>query len=143
MVKKSKIIGKELLFTVLRHEKTDKVPRVPFAGVHAGKLRGYTARDVLTDRDKLLESLVEVFTLDSATCAACGYMLQAAERAVAELAGAADMVKYKANSADNVARMTKMNIRNLPGICINGELKFSSLIPSNRELLEAITYISK
>ena len=36
MVKKTEIIGKELLFTVLRHEKTDKVPWVPFAGVHAG-----------------------------------------------------------------------------------------------------------
>ena len=98
---------------------------------------------VLPDYAHLEKPLVEVFTLDSATCAACGYMLQAAERAVAELAGAADMVEYKATSADNVARMTKMNIRNLPSICINGELKFSSLIPSNRELLEAITSISK
>jgi uroporphyrinogen decarboxylase len=92
----------------------------------------------LPDYANLEKPLVEVFTLDSATCAACGYMLQAAERAVAELTGAAEMVEYKMTSADNVARMTKMNIRNLPSICINGELKFSSLIPSNRELMEAI-----
>ena len=97
----------------------------------------------LPDYANLEKPLVEVFTLDSATCAACGYMLQAAERAVSELAGAAEMVEYKATSADNVARMTKMNIRNLPSICINGELKFSSLIPSNRELLEAIRAASK
>ena len=92
----------------------------------------------LPDYANLEKPLVEVFTLDSASCAACGYMLQAAERAAEELAGAVDMVEYKATSSDNVARMTKMNIRNLPSICINGELKFSSLIPSNRELIEAI-----
>ena len=97
----------------------------------------------LPDYANLAKPLVEVFTLDSATCAACGYMLQAAERAVTELAGAADMVEYKMTSADNVARMTKMNIQNLPSICINGELKFSSLIPSNRELLEAIRSASQ
>ena len=92
----------------------------------------------LPDYANLEKPLVEVFTLDSASCAACGYMLQAAERAVDDLAGTADMMEYKATTADNVARMTKMNIRNLPSICINGELKFSSLIPSNRELIEAI-----
>jgi uroporphyrinogen decarboxylase len=52
--------GKELLFSVLRHEKTDNVPWVPFAGVHAGVLKGYNARDILLDRDKLVESLEEV-----------------------------------------------------------------------------------
>ena len=33
---------------------------MPFAGVHAGKLKGYTAREVLQDKDKLVESLLEV-----------------------------------------------------------------------------------
>ena len=49
---------KELLFSVLRHEKTDDIPWVPFAGVHAGKLVGYDATEVLTDGDKLFESLM-------------------------------------------------------------------------------------
>lgn len=53
-------MGKELVFQALRHEKTDTVPWVPFAGVHAGKLKGYTAEEVLTDSDKLYESLMEV-----------------------------------------------------------------------------------
>ena len=53
-------MAKELIFKALRHEKTDRVPWVPFAGVHAGKLKGYTAREVLTDGDKLFESLLEV-----------------------------------------------------------------------------------
>ncbi len=54
------ISGKELLFTTLRHETPPAVPWVPFAGVHAGKLRGYTAAEVLKDERKLVESLLAV-----------------------------------------------------------------------------------
>lgn len=56
-------MGKDLVFRALRHEKIDEVPWVPFAGVHAGKLKGYTAEEVLTDGDKLFESLMEVYKL--------------------------------------------------------------------------------
>ena len=41
-------MSKELLFKVLRHEKTDEIPWVPFAGVHAGLLKGYSAKEVFT-----------------------------------------------------------------------------------------------
>ena len=82
--------------------------------------------------------LMEVFTLDSATCAACGYMLSAAERASQTLGDRVEMVEYKITKPENVARMMKMGIKNLPCILINGDLRFSSLIPSQRELLEAV-----
>ena len=51
---------RELLFAVLRHEETPRLPWVPFAGVHAGKLVGYNAREVLTDADKLVEALMAI-----------------------------------------------------------------------------------
>ena len=54
------MLPKEILFKTLRHEPTDQVAWVPFAGVHAGKLTGYDATEVLTDADKLFESLLEV-----------------------------------------------------------------------------------
>lgn len=82
--------------------------------------------------------LMEVFTLDSATCAACGYMRSAAERAAETLAGRVDMIEYKITQPENIARMKKMGIKNLPCILINGDLRFSSLIPSQRELIQAI-----
>jgi uroporphyrinogen decarboxylase len=81
---------------------------------------------------------MEVFTLDSASCAACSYMLLAAERAAQALQGQVDMVEYKMTSTENIARLKKMGIQNLPAIVINGELKFSSLIPSQQELIETI-----
>lgn len=54
-------MGKELLLKVLNHEDTNgQIPWVPFAGVHAGKLKGYTGKEILTDSAKLIECLREV-----------------------------------------------------------------------------------
>jgi len=92
----------------------------------------------LPDYRHLSKPLVEVFTLDSDTCAACGYMLGAAQRAVSQMAGEVDMVEYKFTSPENVARVIKLGVKNLPSLYINGELMYSSIIPSNRELLEKI-----
>ena len=55
--------GKELIQKTFRHEETPRAPWVPFAGVHAGKLKGYDATEVLQDGDKLYESLLEVHRL--------------------------------------------------------------------------------
>lgn len=53
--------GKQLIMKVLNHEDTGgQVPWVPFAGVHAGKLKGYSGKEILTDADKLFECLLEV-----------------------------------------------------------------------------------
>jgi uroporphyrinogen decarboxylase len=92
----------------------------------------------LPDYTHLERPLIEVFTLDSDTCAACGYMKHAALRATEELGGAVEMVEYKFTERENVARVKKMGVQNLPSIYINGELAYSSVIPSNRELLQEI-----
>lgn len=54
-------MSKELLMKVLNHEDTHgQIPWVPFAGVHAGKLKGYSGKEILTDSSKLIECLREV-----------------------------------------------------------------------------------
>lgn len=97
----------------------------------------------LPDYGHLDKPLIEVFTLDSDTCAACGYMMGAAQRAVGEMGGTVELVEYKFTKPENIARVVKMGITNLPSLYINGELKFSSIIPSNRELLEEIDKAKK
>ncbi len=92
----------------------------------------------LPDYQHLSRPLIEVFTIDSSTCAACGYMVKAAQRAVKELNGTVDMVEYKITQPDNVARIKKLGIKNLPAIFINGQLKFSSIIPGLTELISEI-----
>src|SRR5512145_1015751 len=54
------ISGKELILAALRHETLPATPWVPFAGGHAGKLKGYSALEVLTDGGKLLDALLAV-----------------------------------------------------------------------------------
>lgn len=55
--------GKGLIFKALRHEPMDEIPWVPFAGVHAGQLKGYTAQEMLTSADAIVASLKEVAKL--------------------------------------------------------------------------------
>ena len=97
-----------------------------------------TSAVVLPDYANLKKPLVEVFTLDSAQCAACGYMMNAANEAVATFGDAIDMVEYKFLYKENVARCVKMGVPNLPSMYINGELKYRSIIPTKAELEEAI-----
>ena len=88
----------------------------------------------LPDYDNLEKPLVEVFTIDSDSCPACGYMYQSAMGAKEDYGDTIDVIEYKATTRENVARMKKMGIAHLPSIYINGELVFSSVIPSRDEL---------
>lgn len=107
-------------------------------------LADYQAEDLfdipidLPDYAHLEKPLIEVFTLDSDTCAACTYMFGVASRAATELGTGVDLVEYKFTKRENVARCKKMGVKNLPSIYINGELKYSSLIPSTEALLADI-----
>ncbi|OON93989.1 MAG: uroporphyrinogen decarboxylase [Candidatus Epulonipiscioides saccharophilum] len=92
----------------------------------------------LPDYASLKKPLIEVFTLDSLTCAACTYMMAAANNAKAEFGDKIDVVEYKFTKKENIARCVKMGVSNLPSIYINGKLKFSSIIPSKEELDKAI-----
>ena len=97
-----------------------------------------TSGVVLPEYDKLTKPLVEVFTLDSAQCAACGYMMSAAYAAKDTFGDAIDMVEYKYIYKENVARCVKMGVPNLPSLYINGKLKYKSIIPTKAELDQAI-----
>lgn len=103
----------------------------------------YQAEDVpftgtLPDYENLTNPLVEVFTLDSATCAACTYMLAAANDAAKAMAETVDVVEYKYTTMENIARCREVGVKQLPSIYINGKLAFSSLIPSREELIGRI-----
>ena len=92
----------------------------------------------LPDYTALKKPFVEVFTLDSATCAACTYMMAAANQASEEYGDKIDVTEYKFTLKENIARCKKMGVTNLPSIYINGQLKFSSIIPSKEALNTAI-----
>lgn len=92
----------------------------------------------LPNYDALPRPLVEVFTIDSDTCAACTYMFQSAMDAKRKFGDGLDVVEYKATSMENIVRAAKMEVKQLPAIYINGKLAFSSIIPSREALNQAI-----
>lgn len=92
----------------------------------------------LPDYKNLRKPLIEVFTVDSATCPACGYMANAAHEAKNHFGDKVDYVERKIIIMENLKRVSKLGIKNLPCILINGELKYSSIIPGKKDLLATI-----
>ncbi len=92
----------------------------------------------LPDYGNLERTLIEVFTIDSDTCAACTYMYRSAMDAKREFGDGIEVVEYKATRIENIVRGKKMGIKQLPSIYINGKLAFESIIPSPKTLNEAV-----
>ena len=93
----------------------------------------------LPDYENLDHILIEVLTIDSATCAACGYMKAAADDAAANYpAKRVEVIERKITEPENIVRLGKMGVSNLPAMAINGKVAFVSIIPNRQELLEAI-----
>ncbi len=89
----------------------------------------------LPDYANLVKPLVEAFTLDSASCAACGYMMNVLNELHSEYSDLFDRVEYKFTKKENILRCIKVGVKNLPSLYINGKLVYSSIIPSKQELL--------
>ncbi|MFO7882529.1 MAG: uroporphyrinogen decarboxylase family protein [Kosmotogaceae bacterium] len=106
-------------------------------------LKNYKRSEPLIDAKlpnyaELKKPLVEVFTIDSSTCAACTYMYSTAMLAKKRFGDRVDVVEYKSTTLEGMARAKKLNIVKLPSILINGQLCFSSIIPDEKELFEKI-----
>jgi uroporphyrinogen decarboxylase len=93
----------------------------------------------LPDYGNLSKPLIEVCTLDAETCAACTYMVGAANEIKKHFGDGVDVVEYKYTLKEDIARFIKMGVAQLPSIYINGELAYSSIIPSKAEFIEKIT----
>ncbi|MDD2216302.1 MAG: uroporphyrinogen decarboxylase family protein [Eubacteriales bacterium] len=97
----------------------------------------------IPDYSKLDKVLVELFTLDPEQCAACTYMVNSVKDIYDEIKDIADYKVYKYYIREDIARTRKMGLTNLPTICINGEPKWVSIIPSKEELIAEIKKYAK
>jgi len=83
--------------------------------------------------------LIEIFTLDPEQCAACTYMVKSVEDVYGEIRDMADYNVYKYFIKEDIARTSKMGLKNLPTICIDGESVYISIIPDRDELIAEVT----
>lgn len=82
--------------------------------------------------------VIDVLTLDSVQCAACGYMMESIAALPKEIQ---DVIQYKEWSIKNkegIGKFIEMKGRVLPTIAIQGDLLFESIIPQYEELIDAM-----
>ncbi len=84
------------------------------------------------------EVIVDVITLDSTSCAPCQYMMEAVERAARDAFVKVYINEHRIKARAGLGMMKKLGVRNLPTICIDGEIVFASIIPDTKTLVKAI-----
>lgn len=82
--------------------------------------------------------IVDVVTLDSASCAPCQYMVHAATEAAARAGGPVDVREHKISTHEGLGYMHKLGVTAIPTICIDGTPAFASLIPDVETLAAAL-----
>jgi len=79
---------------------------------------------------------IDVLTLDSVQCAACGYMMESIAALPDDIQ---DMIQYSEWSIKNkegIGKFMELGGKVLPSICIQGDLVFESIIPQYEELID-------
>lgn len=94
----------------------------------------------MPDYANLSKVLIEVLTIDSATCAACGYMKEAADDMLTVFGDSAvQVIERKILEPENIVRLERLGVANLPAIVVNGKVTHISLIPTRNQLQEEIS----
>ena len=79
---------------------------------------------------------IDVLTLDSVQCAACGYMMESIAALPADVQ---EMIVYKEwsiKNKDGIGKFLELKGKVLPTICIESDLVFESIIPQYEELID-------
>jgi uroporphyrinogen decarboxylase len=82
--------------------------------------------------------IVDVITLDSASCAPCQYMVNAARHAAEGLGNQVAVYERKITTHEGLGFLSKLGVENLPTICIDGRPAFVSIIPDGDTLQRAL-----
>ena len=97
----------------------------------------------MPDYEHLEKPLIEAMTLDSISCAACGYMWATVEDAIKAYGDKIECHEYKYTTREGIARCKKMGVKQLPSLYINGKLYYESIIPSQDEFFAEIDKLLK
>ena len=87
--------------------------------------------------------VVDVLTLDSVQCAACGYMMESMAAMPEEVQ---ELIEYKEWSIKNktgIGKFMELKGKVLPSIAIEGDIVFPSIIPQYEELIDEMVKRAK
>jgi len=92
----------------------------------------------MADYGKTHKVIVDIITLDSEACAPCQYMVEAVRAVTPEFEGLVEWREHKIKQPESLVFMTSLMVKNIPTICIDGQITFVSRIPKKEELIGAI-----
>lgn len=92
----------------------------------------------LPDYDEEEAVILDCVTLDSAACAPCQYMMDAARAAAAQASVPVQVKEHKIKRREGIGVMCRLDVKNVPTICIDGVPEFISIIPDANTLVAAI-----
>ena len=81
---------------------------------------------------------IDVLTLDSVQCAACGYMMESIAALPVDVQRLIEYKEWSIKTKEGVAMFTRLKGKVLPTICIEEDLVFQSIIPQYEELIDAL-----
>ena len=80
---------------------------------------------------------IDVLTLDSVQCAACGYMMEAIAALPKDIQEMIEYTEWSIKNKEGIGKFLELKGRVLPTITIQGDLVFESKIPQYEELVDA------
>jgi hypothetical protein len=81
---------------------------------------------------------IDVLTLDSVQCAACGYMMESIAALPQEIQEIIEYKEWSIKNKEGIGKFIEMKGKVLPTIAIQGDLLFESIIPQYEELIDAM-----
>lgn len=79
---------------------------------------------------------IDVLTLDSVQCAACGYMMESIAALPKDVQEMIEYTEWSIKHKDGIGKFMELKGRVLPTICIERDLVFESIIPQYEELID-------
>lgn len=73
--------------------------------------------------------IIDIITLDSASCAPCQYMVNAVKRAADDFADRVVLKEHRIKEQQGIRMMASLGVRNLPTVVMDGDIEFISRIP--------------
>jgi len=79
---------------------------------------------------------IDVLTLDSVQCAACGYMMESIAALPKDVQEMIVYSEWSIKNKNGIGKFLELKGRVLPTICIERDLVFESIIPQYEELID-------
>lgn len=82
--------------------------------------------------------IIDVLTLDSIQCAACGYVMETVTSLPPELQRLIEYREWSIKKPEGIQKFLELKGKVLPTICIDGVPRFEGVVPMGEELAAAI-----